>query len=64
MRPVLAPYEDMESKLKEWVLDLRDNGYVVTRPSIRVQALQIADLQKALRLLWKSSSCDHIYLSS
>ena len=42
MRPMLAPYEDMESKLKEWILDLRGNGYVVTRPSIRVRALQIA----------------------
>ena len=41
MHPVLAPYEDMESKLKEWVLDIRGNGYVVTRPSIRVRALQI-----------------------
>ena len=42
MRPVLAPYEDMESKLKEWDLDLRGNGDVVTRPSIQVRALQIA----------------------
>ena len=25
MRPVLAPYEDMESKLKEWALDLWGN---------------------------------------
>ena len=42
MRPVLAPYEDVESKLKEWILDLRGNGYVVTRPSTRIRALQTA----------------------
>jgi len=30
MHPVLAPYEDMESKPKKWVLYLRGNGYVVT----------------------------------
>ncbi|CAF90363.1 unnamed protein product, partial [Tetraodon nigroviridis] len=39
---VPAPYEVMESRLKEWILDLRGSGYVVTRPSIPVRALQIA----------------------
>ena len=42
MCPMLAPYKDMESKLKEWVLDLWGNDYIITQPSIQVRVLQIA----------------------
>ena len=42
MRTVLLPYDDLEEKLTEWVLDLRNNGLMVTRTNIRHRALQIA----------------------
>ena len=42
MRMVLTPYDDFEEKLTEWVLDLRNNGLMVTRTNIRHRALQIA----------------------
>ena len=41
MRMVLSPYDDLEEKLTEWVLDLRNNGLMVTRTNIRHRALQI-----------------------
>ena len=42
MRMVSSPYDDLEEKLTEWVLDLRSNGLRVTRMNIRHRALQIA----------------------
>ena len=42
MRMVMSPYDDIEEKLTEWVLDLRNNGLMVTRANIRHRALQIA----------------------
>ena len=30
IRMVLSPYDDLEEKLTEWVLDLHDNGLMVT----------------------------------
>ena len=37
-----SPYLDMEKELFKWVEDLRSNGLIVTRLSIRTKALQIA----------------------
>ena len=42
MRMVLSPYDNLEEKLTEWVLDLRNNCLMVTQTNIRHRALQIA----------------------
>ena len=42
MRMVLSPYDDLEEKLTEWVLDLHNNCLMVTRTNIWHLALQIA----------------------
>ena len=38
----VTPYTGMENELRKWVLELRSNGLIVTRPAIRARALQIA----------------------
>ncbi|KAH3807097.1 hypothetical protein DPMN_135430 [Dreissena polymorpha] len=35
MRTVLSPYDAIEGPLKEWIIDLRSNGLIVTRNTIR-----------------------------
>lgn len=42
LRTVLSPYDDLEMKLKDWIIELRSNGYIVTRPTVRLRALQLA----------------------
>ena len=42
MRMVLSPYDDLEEKPTEWVLNICNNGLMVTRTNIRHRALQIA----------------------
>lgn len=38
----VSPYLSLEKELHDWVIDLRSNGCIVTRLSIRTKALQLA----------------------
>ena len=38
----VSPYEGLEKDVFDWVSELRQNGYVVTRNGIRIKALQLA----------------------
>ena len=38
----VSPYEGLEKDLFDWVSELRQNGYRVTRNGIRIKALQLA----------------------
>lgn len=42
MRTVISPYDQIEGTLKQWVIDMRSNGYIVTRATIRFRAKQLA----------------------
>jgi len=38
----LSPYDDLETDLEKWILELRQSGYAVTRNSIRLKAKQLS----------------------
>ena len=38
----VSPYQSLEKELFDWVVDLRNNGLIVTRLSVRTKALQLA----------------------
>ena len=42
MRLGLSPYDDMEKELHSWIVEQRKNGYIVTMPTIRLRARQLA----------------------
>lgn len=37
-----SPYQELEKELCDWVVDLRNNGLIVTRLAMRAKALQLA----------------------
>ena len=37
-RGLTTKYGDVEAKLKEWIMELRNSGYIVTRGAIRLKA--------------------------
>ena len=45
-RGKMPPFSDLENEINEWVLEQRQNGFIVTRGSIRFRALQLKKSEK------------------
>ena len=43
---MLCSFPELETELNEWILELRQNGIIVTRTSIRLRALQLKKSDK------------------
>ena len=41
----IPSFPELENEINEWVLDQRQNGYIVTRGSIRFRALQLKKMK-------------------
>uniref|UniRef100_A0A8C4RZL7 HTH CENPB-type domain-containing protein n=1 Tax=Erpetoichthys calabaricus TaxID=27687 RepID=A0A8C4RZL7_ERPCA len=46
----LSPFSGLEKDLNDWIVECRQNGYIVTRSSIRLRALQLAKEEKYLTI--------------
>jgi len=46
----LSLFSRLERGLNDWILECRQNGYMVTRSSIRIRALQMAREEKFLTI--------------